>query len=71
MDINKEITVVGEQMYVNIPLTSEDTKIGDYINDKTKYWWEVELNGEQTLIGYDEDGPKIFMLYPEGMVINE
>lgn len=69
--INKEITVVGEQMYVNIPLTSEDTKIGDYINDKTKYWWEVELNGEQTLIGYDEDGPKIFMLYPEGVVINE
>ena len=69
--INKKVVVEGEQYYVNINLTSEDTKIGDYINEKTKYWWEVELNEEQTLIGFDEDGPKIFMLYPEGMVINE
>lgn len=33
------------------------------------YWYEVELNPEteaQTIIGYDEDGPKIFRLYPEG-----
>ena len=69
--INKKVEVTERTYYVNIPLTSEDTKIGDYTNEKTKYWWEVELNGEQTIIGFDDKGPKIFMLYPEGMVINE
>lgn len=69
--IDKKIVIQGKQYYANIPLTSEDTKIGEYTNEKTKYWWEVELNGEQTIIGFDDKGPKIFMLYPEGMVINE
>jgi hypothetical protein len=27
------------------------------------------LNREQTIIGYDDNGPKVFTLYPEGEVI--
>ena len=64
--IYKEITVENEADSVDIGLTSEDTKIGELINKKVDYWYEIELNHEQTLIGYDEDEAKIFRLYPEG-----
>ena len=50
-------------------IVAEETKIGELINKPTKYWYEVELNPDtapQTIIGYDEDGEKVFMLYPEG-----
>ncbi len=52
-----------------ILLTEEDTKIGDVISKPTDYWYEIELNpftNPQTIIGYDEDGAKIFKLFPEG-----
>ena len=29
----------------------------------------MKLNKEQTVLGYDKNGPKIFMLYPEGSEI--
>ena len=43
--------------------------IGEVINKPTNYWYEIELNPNtqpQTIIGYDEDGEKLFVLYPEG-----
>lgn len=52
-----------------ILLTEEDTKIGDVISKATDYWYEIELNpftNPQTIIGYDEDGAKVFKLFPEG-----
>ena len=67
--ISKEIKVDTETTSVNITLNKQDTKIGEVINKPTEYWYEVELNPDttpQTIIGYDEDGAKIFMLYPEG-----
>ena len=62
----KEVTVAQESEYVDILLTSEDMKIGDLIDKPTDYWYEVELNGEQTVIGYDDEGAKILRLFPEG-----
>ena len=71
----KKDVVVGEATnLVQIALDSDETKIGDVISKPTDYWYEVELNPDtyaQTIIGYDEDGAKIFKLYPEGGVINE
>ena len=52
-----------------IRLNDDDTRIGEVISKPTDYWYEVELNPDgdcQTIIGYDEDGPKIFKLFPEG-----
>lgn len=52
-----------------ILLTEEDTKFGDVISKPVDYWYEIELNpftNPQTIIGYDEDGAKIFKLFPEG-----
>lgn len=65
----KELTVSGEQESIEITCTKEETKIGDLINKPVEYWYEIELNNENTVIGYDDNGPKILMLYPEGSKI--
>ena len=60
---------VQTKQRVEIYLTEEDTKIGEVISKPKDYWYEVELNPDeepQTIIGYDEDGAKIFKLFPEG-----
>lgn len=70
----KDVEITNPTAEVKIFLDSEDTKIGVAINKPTDYWYEVELNPDtlpQTFIGYDEDGAKIFKLYPEGGVANE
>ena len=72
--LQKDIVIPEDTEKVRISLTKEDTKIGDVISKPTDYWYEVELNPDtnpQTIIGYDEDGAKVFKLYPEGGVANE
>ena len=67
--LQKDFNAVGNTTKVEIELTSEDTKIGDPISKPVDFWYEVELNpltSPQTIIGYDEDGPKVFRLFPEG-----
>lgn len=54
---------------VTLSLTAQDTKIGEIINKPINYWYEIELNPEtnpQTIVSYDDDGPKLFSLHPEG-----
>lgn len=68
VELRKDVNVEEECEAVDIALTSEDTTIGEIINKPTKYWYEVTLNpetNEQTIIGYDLDGAKEFILYPE------
>ncbi len=72
--LTKDVEVTEEIDKVEVVLVGEDTTIGDVISKPTDYWYEVELNPDtypQTIIGYDEDGAKIFRLYPEGGVDNE
>lgn len=67
--LQKDFPVNAETEYVVISLTSDETKIGETISKPTDYWYEIELNPDnepQTIVGYDEDGPKVFRLYPEG-----
>jgi hypothetical protein len=72
--LQKDFPVFEVTENVEIFLTEEDTKIGEVISKPKDYWYEVELNpGEnpQTIIGYDEDGAKVFKLLPEGDDIPE
>ena len=65
----KDVLVETEADVVRIDLSRNDTKLGNIIDKPTVYWYEVELNpntAPQTIIGYDVDGPKQFILYPEG-----
>lgn len=67
--LTKEVSVVAETTIVDIQISSDDTKIGSLINKPKDYWYEIELNPDtypQTIIGYDNDGPKVFRLFPEG-----
>ena len=69
--LRKDFTATAGSETVDIELTSEDTRIGGVINKPVDYWYEVELNPEthpQTIIGYDQDGAKVFRLYPESEV---
>ena len=67
----KEITVSEPSESVTINLSSQETKIGDLINKPVEYWYEVELNNQYTVIGYDDTGAKILLLYPEGSKLTE
>jgi hypothetical protein len=66
--MTKEIKVTQACTSVDIELTCEDTDIGEPINKMVEYWYEIELNDEQTIIGFDDiTGPKILELYPKGV----
>ena len=67
--LEKDFPVTSATQEVQIFLSKEDTKIGEVISKPVDYWYEVELNPlsePQTIIGYDEDGAKVFKLFPEG-----
>ena len=65
--IYKKIVLEEDTQEVEIDLSSDDTRIGEIINKEKEYWYEIQLNGNITLIGYSEsEGPAIFMLLPEG-----
>jgi hypothetical protein len=67
--LQADFPVFEESDKVAIALGEQDTKIGDPISKPTDYWYEVVLNPDtrpQTIIGYDENGAKVFRLYPEG-----
>jgi hypothetical protein len=69
VELQKDFEIESDAATVVISLDKDDTKIGETISKPTEYWYEVELNPDtkpQTIIGYDEDGAKQFVLYPEG-----
>lgn len=72
--LQKDFPVTEATDMVDIFLTEEDTKIGEVISKPVDYWYEIELNPfdrPQTIIGYDDDGAKIFKLFPEGDDLKE
>jgi hypothetical protein len=67
--LSKEVRVTEPTDVVVIHVEGEETKFDEVISKPTDYWYEVELNPDikpQTIIGYDEDGAKVFRLFPEG-----
>lgn len=67
--LEKNFPVTAKTDRFTILLTEEDTKIDEVISKPRDYWYEIELNpftNPQTIIGYDEDGAKVFKLFPEG-----
>lgn len=67
--LQKDFPVLTVTEKVEIYLTEDETRIGEVISKPVDYWYEVELNpydDPQTIIGYDEDGAKVFKLFPEG-----
>lgn len=72
--LQKDFGVEEETESVSIVLTEQETKFGEIISKPKDYWYEIELNPydyPQTIIGYDEDGAKVFRLFPEGADVPE
>lgn len=72
--LKKDFGIDVNATTVTLTLTGKDTKIGGMINKPTNYWYEIELNPEtnpQTIVGYDDEGPKLFCLHPEGNEVEE
>lgn len=67
--LQKDTEVTEATSTVEITLNGTETTISEVISKPTDYWYEVELNPDthpQTIIGYDENGAKVFRLFPEG-----
>lgn len=72
--LQKDVKATEGASVVEIALDKEDTKIGETISKPVDYWYEVEMNPDtypQTIIGYDENGAKVFKLFPEGGGVDE
>lgn len=72
--LQKDFPVTAATSEVELFLAEEDTKIGKVSSKPVDYWYEIELNpydNPQTIIGYDEDGAKLFRLFPEGADVPE
>jgi len=72
--LQKDFAVAADTESVSIFLDSEETKFGEVISKPKEYWYEIELNPEtnpKTIIGYDNVGPKVLTLLPEGSMQEE
>lgn len=66
--------VLWEKKDIPSGVTSIDLYISSYDTDdlenpengREEYWYELKVGPDYTAIGYDENGPKIFYLYPTG-----
>ena len=65
--IEVHASVEEESDTINIELNGEEhTNFGDLGNEIVDYWYEIAVNEDRTIIGFDESGAKIFKLYPTG-----
>ena len=62
--MTKTINVTEEAESVYIELTEEDTTFGKINNKPVTFWYDITLNDYLTVVCYDEDGAKEFIMYP-------
>lgn len=68
--VSKTIPVAQETDSVIINLSTTDTSLGEQINAPLPFWYDITLNGVNTIVGYNEYGAKEFILYPAKGVEN-
>lgn len=72
--LQKDFPITEDTETLDIYLEEKETRIGDLISKPVDYWYEIELNpltAPQTIIGYDDNGAKVFRLFPEGDKVND
>ena len=65
--INIEENLPGDttSFILDIP-TSETQKFNNPEGEKDEYWYELKIGPDNTVLGYDETGAKLFYVYPTG-----
>ena len=68
----KTFTVEEENNIFGILLTSDDTRFCPPLKQGFyTYWYEIEHNEITTLVGFDKEGGKEFIIYPEAIKAEE
>ena len=57
-----EVDTAGYDMA--LPLNEEDTTFGEIPNKATTYWYDITLNEDLTIVCYNEEGAREFIIYP-------
>ena len=65
---SKEQTITDAGDSVEFELTSNDTLTFPLENKKKEYWYDFVLNDDTTILGYDEENAKKFIVYPGGVL---
>lgn len=63
--LRKKIYIPSDTDEIEFTLTEKDTKIGEMIDKKQKYWYNIVVNDDVTILGSDEEGEKVIVIYPE------
>ena len=63
----KEFEVKEECSEFFLTFTNEEMRFYKPISQEREFYYEIEMNDDTTLIGYDEDKHKKFILYPEAI----
>ena len=62
-------TISSNKTSVRLIIDSSDTfNMENPENGREEYWYELKIGPDNTVLGYDETGPKIFYLYPSGKI---
>lgn len=61
----KEIQVEEEKEEIEIEILPTDTDFVENASKLYKYWYQIEYD-KNVIIGYDKNGAKEFVIYPEG-----
>ena len=65
--LRKKVTVQEKTDTVTFEFSKDDTTIGDLISSPVRYQYDIAVNDDLTILGYDDQtGPKYFKLFPEG-----
>ena len=61
----RDIGYVEPSTTPEILLTEEDTKSFDLANKAKTYWYDICLNDTTTILGFDDEGGKQLVVFPE------
>lgn len=61
----RDIGYIQPTETVELPLEEEDTKKFPLTNKAQTYWFDLILNDTTTMLGFDDEGAKKIIVYPE------
>lgn len=61
----RDIGYTEETEIAELPLTEEETKKFPLSDKAQTYWYDLILNDDTTMLGFDNEGAKKIIIYPE------
>ena len=61
-----EESLTGDLDSYTLNIFTDPNELENPTNGREEYWYELKLGPDNTVLGYDETGAKIFYLYPSG-----